>query len=245
MAVLEFLEKPGQDGRALGALDATAGNAVLYAPQYATGGGYQWTLSVTNLESVPASVSFQFFNDEGNPKGTARVMPIAAKGKILISDGAFFGDFGPSLSQGYVEIRSSGPLLAGSVGYSGTAGHNFSTEIPLVSGFERRLVLGHLASNADFYTGIAAVNPSLYAANVRIEVFDHLGQAQVSGDFAIPPRGRISSTLTSLFPSLAGRDLTGGYVQLTADRGIASCGVFGAYDLTVLSALPAQVRLVR
>ncbi len=241
-AALEFLEKPAQPPQAAGAQDATAGGTVLYAPQYVMGGGYTSVLSVTNLDLAPGNVTIRLFSENGTVVGTPRLVPIAAMGRILVSDPAFFGDFGTSMVQGSVEIRSSGPLLAGSVTFSDPGNRVFSTTVPLVSILRKRLVYSQVASDSTYYTGIAVANPGGSDSVVRIEVFDGSGHSVVSGDFSIPAGGRSARVLTDLFPGLAGRSVTGGRIEVTAANGLASCATFGTVNLTALSALEAQGR---
>ena len=145
---------------------------MLYAPQFASGGAYRSVLSVLNLEPQDASVTFQLFGDDGRPVSSPRAISVPGKGKIWISDPSFFGDPGSALTQAYLEIRSSGPLLAGSVTFAGADGHTFATALPLVTSLHRRQVISQVASNASYFTGVAVVNPGADAAITRIEVFN-------------------------------------------------------------------------
>ena len=240
VAAFEFLGRPGQDARGLNGQDATSGATVLYAPQFASGGAYQSVLSVINLEPEAAIVTFQLFRDDGQPVSAPRSVAIAGKGKIRISDPAFFGDLGPSLTQAYLEIRSSGPLLAGSVTFAGAEGHAFSAALPLVTALHTRQVYSQVASNSSYFTGVAIVNPGTDAAIARIEVFNQGGLLMALGDFPVPARGRVSGLLTQYFPALIGQNIGSGYIKIAADRPVASYATFGTQDLTALSAIPGQ-----
>ncbi len=88
ISAFEFLGKAGQDARGLNAEDATAGAPVLYCPQYVVGGGYRSTISVTNLEVNPGTVTFQLFKDDGQPAASPHGMSIAGRGKVFLSDPA-------------------------------------------------------------------------------------------------------------------------------------------------------------
>lgn len=242
VAAFEYLGGPGQDARGLNGQDATSGALVLYAPQFVFGGAYRSYLSVVNLEAEPGTVTVQLFGDDGRPVSGTRTQSIAGKGKLLVSDPAFFGDSGPLLTQGYLEIRSSGPLLTGSVTIAGGAGLTFAADFPLVTMSGARQVFEQVTSNAAFFTGVAIVNPGADAAIARVEVFNQNGLLMAQGDFAVPAGGRISGLLTELFPSLAGQSVISGYIGITADRPIAGLATFGTSDLTALSAIPAQPR---
>lgn len=241
IAALESLEEPRQLARTLNAQDATGGGKILFAPQYAVGAGYRSVLSVTNMETMAGNVTFRLVGDDGTTAGAARVLSIAGRGKIVVDDPAFFGSLGTALTQGYVEIRSDGPLLSGCVTFSDSGGQNFSTAMPLVSSLHTRLIFSQVASDATYYSGIALVNPATSAATVRIEVLDPSGQSIAMGDFAVPALGRKVGVLTTFFPALAGSPLSGGYVLIRSVNGIAGCAVVGTNNLTSLTGLVAQI----
>ena len=137
------------------------GATTVYSVQYVVGGpDWQSMLSVINLDSTPGSVSLRFISNEGTQIGTVRVLPIAARGKIRITDQRFFIDAGDTLRQGYVEITSSGVRLAGSVVFGDPGRNNFSSALPLASSFQSRMALGQIASNNIYFTGISILNPN-------------------------------------------------------------------------------------
>jgi glucose/arabinose dehydrogenase len=230
----------GRHVRGLNGLDGTAGAALLYSPQYVVGGGYATTIGIVNLEANAGEVELRFWRDDGTQIGKTISLNISAHGKIVISDPGSFGDF-PSLTQGYVEIRSSGPRLAGSVSYHDENRLEFSTALPLVSSLQRKLTLSQVASNDTYYTGLVIVNPLDEAVAVVIEVYDSTGILQGSLKDSIPARARLSGVLTELFLSFVGMDISGGYASISADREVAAFGVFGTHTMSILSAIPAGV----
>ncbi len=238
----EFLLDGGRFTRGLNGQDATAGSTILYCPQYVTGGGYRSVLAVVNLENEPGSVTFRFFRDDGSSIGTLVELSVPAKGKIFVNDPGFFGNLGPGLSQGFIEIRSSGPLLAGSVVFADFDGRAFSTALPLVTTLQSRLVYSQLASNSTYFTGLSIANPGSIPANALIEVFDKAGRSIASAAQTIPANGRVSELLTEYFPALAEQDIDTGYIKITSDGRVASFAVFGTNNLSTLAAIPAQIR---
>jgi hypothetical protein len=127
VVAFEYFGKTGQYVEGLNGPDANAGARTLYSPQYVAGGGYRTTLSIVNLESVGGEVTLEFIGDDGTVLGTPKIVPIAARGKLHITDQKFFLDPGDSLVQGYVRIVSSGPKLAGSVVFGDPERKRFSS----------------------------------------------------------------------------------------------------------------------
>ncbi len=240
VTAFEFLEAAGRDARALNGQDAAAGSTVLYSPQYVVGGGFQSVITVVNLDPVPGTVALQLFNDQGVPIGAARQLPVGASGKLSVQDPSVFGDFGSALLQGHVEIRSSGPKLAGSIAFGGADGQVFSASLPLIADLHSNRIFGHVASNGTYYTGIAVVNPNSAATAALVEVHDRSGRILDSGEFPVAANGRISKVLTEYFPSLIGRNIDGGYIRVRTGSPAAAFAVFGTHSLTVLSAIKGQ-----
>ena len=233
----EYLGRELRYAEGLNGQDAAAGATTVYSAQYVVGGpDWQSMLSVINLDSTAGSVSLRFVSDEGTQMGTVRVVPIAPRGKIRITDQRFFIDAGDRLRQGYLEISSS-VRLAGSVVFGDPGRSTFSSALPLASSLQSRLALGQVASNDTYFTGIAILNPNDAAARAIIEVYDSDGNPVTSKIEEIPARGRRSQLLTEYFPGLAGVNLGSGYIKITVNRNVATFALFGTHDLSVLSAI--------
>ncbi len=229
--------------RVLNGQDATAGARTLYCPQYAVGDRFLTTLSIVNLDSEETAVTLRFHPDNGTPSTVQRELRVAGRGKIEVRDPQFFGDFGAALTQGYVEILSSGARLTGSVSFGDAVLGEFAASMPLVTVLGKRLVYAHVASDATYFTGIAVVNPNETDASVLIEVFDSNGSVAASRILSIAAGERRSNLLTEYFPELVGRDLSGGHISVSADIGVASFALFGTHRLKVLAAIPPAGRL--
>ena len=242
VVAFEFLGKTGIYVEGLNGQDATAGATVLYSPQYVIGGpDWRTTMSVVNLDAFGGTVAFQFIRDDGTQIGPTRMTPIVAKGKIQVTDQAFFVDAGDVLTQGYVKITSDGPRLAGGVVFGDPGRSIFSSALPLVSTLQTAVIFGQVASNTTFFTGVAIINPNGMAVSALIEVFDRNGSLVVSKNEMIPAGQRRSLLLTQYFSSLVGEDISSGYIRVTIDKGVASFALFGTNDLSVLSAVPPQL----
>jgi len=111
---------------------------------------------------------------------------------------------------------------------------------PLVYTLHNRVVFGQVAPDATYFTGIAIPNPSDSDANATIDLFASDGRPVVSTTEVVPARARGSKLFTEYFEALTGQTISGGYIKVTSDRGLASFALFGTRNLTALSAVPAQ-----
>jgi hypothetical protein len=239
----EFLGKTNQYGEGLNGQDATAGATTLYSPQYVVGGGsFRTTLSIVNVDTAAATVTLKFIKDDGTQIGVTQTRTIAGKGKLYISDQAFFLNAGGTQTQGYVAITSSGPKLTGSVVFGDPARATFSASLPLVSNLQSDVVFSQLASNETYFTGLAVLNPDTgRTANATIDVYDFAGNLVATKIESIGPGKRVSQLLTQYFPNLVGENYSSGYFRVTVDQPVASFALFGTNTLSVLSAVPPQV----
>jgi hypothetical protein len=247
VASVEFLGKSGVYAEALNGQDASSGATTLYCPHYVVGGAdYRTTLSVVNRDSTTGTVRFRFIKDDGSQVGAVQPLQIAAEGKIYISDQKFFTDAGSTLTQGYLEITSSGPRLSGSVVFGDPERNRFSSALPLIARLQSSAVFSQVASNRTYFTGLALLNPNTADASGTIEVFDRNGAVVRSAAQQVRAGRRVAQLLTQYFPDLIGADLSSGYIKVTLDRGVAGFALFGTNNLTdvtqplALSAVPAQ-----
>jgi hypothetical protein len=239
--VSELLGKTGKYLEYLPGQDSGGGGSLLYSPQYAVGDYWRTSISVVNLDSTAGTVAFRLIGQDGHQIGSTRTLPIAANGKVQVSDPGFFGvPGGSSLTQGYVEIRTSGVKAVGSVVFGDPARSLSAAALPLVSRLDSSLLFKQVASSQLWYTGLAIVNPGQDAATATIEVFNADGSPAMSKDEAIPAGGRTSGLLAQFFPALASTDRTSGYIRVTSNRPVAAFALFGTNTGSALSAIPAQ-----
>lgn len=240
VAPFEYMGRSSGDVAGLNGQDSRAGSTSLYSAQYAAGPGWETTISVVNLSQNSGSIRFRLIGNDGTQIGQTQVLPISAKGKIHVTDQAFFVGSDNTLKQGYVEITSAGIPLAGSAVFDDPSHTAYSAALPLVSSPQERLVFGQVASNATFFTGLSLINPNDSEARSIIQVFDRNGNQVAAKIEDIPARGRKSQLLTEYFPALAGVDLSSGYIMVNSNFKLGGFALFGTNRLSVLSAIPAQ-----
>jgi hypothetical protein len=234
----------GHDAQGVNGQDATKGASVLYSPQYVVGGpDWRTMVSVVNLDASPADVTFRFIDDNGVQIGSTKFAQIPARGKLWITNQSFFQNVADHMTQGYLEIRSNGAPLVGSVVFGDPQKSRYASALPLVSRLQSAVVFGQIASgnvgDRVYFTGLAMLNPSDTDANATIQLYDREGRQVASKVEIIPARRRKSRLLTEYFEGLTGQDIGSGYIRVTADRALASFALFGTKN--TLSAVPAQI----
>ncbi len=101
-------------------------------------------------------------------------------------------------------------------------------------------VFSQVASNPDYFTGVAILNPADTTATATMEVCDSNGEVIASTRVVVAAHARKAGLLTEYFPELAGEDLHSGYIRIAADTGLVACALFGTNNLSALSAIPAS-----
>jgi hypothetical protein len=243
LAVVPFqlMGKMSQYIEALNGIDLYGGATTLYSPQFVMGGAYRSTLSIANLEDREGTLTLRMVGDNGAQIGATQMLRITGSGKVYISDPSFFGLQSGEMVQGYIEILSNGPRLAGNVIFGDPEMTTFATALPLVSQLESSLVFGQVASDQTYFTGLALLNPNYEDAVATVDIYKADGTLDDSITITIPARQRVSKLLTQFFPALLGQNRSSGHIRVTVDQGIAGFSVFGTHDLNCLSAVPAQI----
>jgi hypothetical protein len=237
----EYLGRTEQYGEGINGQDLGSAATTLYSPQYVVGGGiFRTALSIVNVDSSSGTITLRLIGDDGVQIGVTRSELIPAGGKVWITNQSYFVAAGGTLTQGYVEIKSSGPRLTGSVVFGDPDRTTFSASLPLVASLRSAMVFGQLASNSTFFTGLAILNPNGGTVNAAIDVYDASGNLVANTFQAIGPGKRVSQLLTQYFPGLVGQSYSRGYFRVATDRPVASFALFGTNNLSVLSAVPPQ-----
>jgi hypothetical protein len=237
---LEYLGSGSADARALNGQNGDAGATMLYASQFVTGSpDWESTLSIVNLSNTAGNVAFRFVGDDGIELGTPLVLPMQANGKLTVSSAALGAGLN-RMAQGYVEVLGEGLPLSGAIAFTSPGSRRFASTVPLVSRLSSSMAFSQIASNTDYFTGVAIVNPAAAPAITVLQVFDANGTALASRSVLIPARGRIAGLIGQLFPDLAGLSLATGYVRVDSMNALAGMILLGANDLATLAAVPLQ-----
>jgi DNA-binding beta-propeller fold protein YncE len=235
LAGLMFATKSGMYSWALQAANGNGGAKTLYSPQFVTGFGYRSSLTLVNLEILPANVAVRWINDSGDAVGQPATFTVPAKGRKVVSDPAIF-QAGPSNS-GYIIVESD-RLLTGAVFFGDEAGTRMQTALPLVTLGLKDIIYSQVAQNDVYYTGLAVINPGAAEAHLSILVYDEHGAEKGSGSETLGPGSRFSKLLTQIAPGAPA--MSKGYFRVKSDQPVFSFAVFGTTTFSVLSAIPAQ-----
>lgn len=235
----QLMQKDAGDNYSLGGLDMSEGSTVLYAPHYVQGGSYQTALSLINLESSAGTVALQFVGEDGVQIGEARTAEIPANGKLYIDDPKYFGSLELEvLNCGYVKVTSE-VRLTGSTVFGDRNNASFAAALPLIHSPRNSVLYSLVASNDQYFTGLAIVNPGTGGANAAVQLYSSAGELLDETIIYLPAGQRKTKLLTEFFPSIEGLDLTSGYFQVLSDSPLASFALFGTTSLSALSAIPA------
>jgi len=224
----------------LSGLRSEEGDNLLVAPHFANGPDVRSSIEVVNLSSEPGSARVRLISDSGEAIGREVDVAVSPQGKITIDGPGVFGLADDAAVSGYVEIRSAWTPILGAIRFADPKGQKFASALPLVSSGHRSLVFSHLVSTASHFTGLAIVNRGLRDALVSIQVLRADGSVLVEKQELLKTGQRDSRLLTEYFPELAGASLMSGTIRLQSDQEIAAFALFGPYNLTSLSAIPAQ-----
>jgi hypothetical protein len=115
---------------------------------------------------------------------------------------------------------------------------NFGSALNFTSAARSASFFSQVAQNAQYFTGLAAINPGPKVAAVTVEVYDIEGRLVTSGATSIPPAGRFSKLLPELVGTLPA--MSRGYFQVRSTEPLVCFALFGTYDEKALAAIPAQ-----
>jgi hypothetical protein len=143
------------------------------------------------------------------------------------------------LIQGYVKIQSNGGRFAGAVRFTDPQQLAFGTALNLVSTGQTESYFSQVAQDTQYFTGLAAINPGTRVAAVTLTVYDTAGRQVATGATQIPAGGRFSKLLPELVGTVPA--MSKGYFQVRSTEPLLAFALFGTWNGSVLSAIPAQV----
>jgi len=100
-------------------------------------------------------------------------------------------------------------------------------------------VQGSVGFGKACFTGAALYNPSSSDLTVTVDVYSEDGSKTGTSTFRLVKGGRVSKTLPELVPSITNQ--IRGYIRIhSAGGSLVAFELFGAQDLSFLTAVPAQ-----
>jgi hypothetical protein len=225
---------------ALEGSQATGSAATLYAPQYVFGGGYTSSLKIINLESTSYTVTLTLIGDNGVTQGKSYSVSLPAHGSATVTGTAPFGlTQGSSIIQGYVKMVSAAGRFTGAVIFTDANSAQFGSALNFIDSGTETSYFSQIAQNAQYWTGLAAINLNESDALITVTAYDTNGKQIASGTQTIPANGRISKTLSQILQNLP--SISKGYFVVNSPFQLACFALFGTTDLQVLAAIPSSM----
>ena len=98
------------------------------------------------------------------------------------------------------------------------------------------LVLGHFASNSQWYTGVVLANPDpTITAHVTLNAYSSAGGLLGTANRNVPAKSKLSELVPALFPGVTGT----GWIEVTSDKDIFAFDLYGDQVAGGVAALPA------
>jgi len=215
-----------------------------YIPHFVVGDPLiRSVVTLVNSSSENDHVNFILRGDDGAVISFGQRISLMPWGKVTLTDQDLFPDLASNPQVGYLEMlfELRGDAV-GTVTFGDASCQQLLTGLPIVSDFNSSFVLGHLASTSSFFTGIAVLNPYDAENAVELRAFSPAGQEIGRAEFVLPAKGRSAKLLTEHFQNLAGQEIAGGYVTVSAEKPVACFGIYGPWTLTSYAMIPGQMR---
>jgi len=184
--------------------------------QIADGGNWKTLFQVINLDQVPVSFSFQFFDDNGSPLQLPFLNGQTGTfaGTLGVGGTAFTETPGTAaaLSQGWAKVTGTGRIGVLAIFRQSVPGRPDSEGSISGAPSGSRVFLPFNNTNG-FVTGVAIANANPTQALSISMTFQADSGATSSGFISLPPNAHTTFVLTTMFPGLAGQR---GSVLLTA-----------------------------
>jgi hypothetical protein len=220
---------------------------ILYAPHIVLMPGVYFT--AVNLYNSGAignvSAEIRAYNANGTPMAAPFNVNIPSDATVTLTDTQLGLPAGVT-SDGWLEVRSPGQPLAGSITFGDPEGHLYESTLPLQAAGATDFYYAQVATGdvggVVYGTGIAIVNPSATtSANVAITV--HKSDGTVNGNVVyrtLAPGEKYVRQLSTIEGIGALENQGSGYIHVTADQPVLSFELFFDASLNFLSAVQAQ-----
>ena len=239
----EFIRAADGDLQGLNARSALELLNRIYIPQLAVLGIIESELGLVNYSAQGVITTITAHKVGGDLFGVGEVLenPVTialAAGESIRRDVAgMFGFQGAETVQGWLEIESTSQAINGFLAYrvpiTGTA-----AAVSAVAQGSTTAIFSHLATIGNFYTGVAALNPSAYPINLRIIALSVTGQVLGTFDTVLAPGQRLSELISILIPE--DDDQGGGLILMRTNYPGIFVSLFGTFNGATFANIPPQ-----
>jgi len=243
VAGFELVRNGSADGIGFNARRFSEKLSTLYFLQVSVLGPYKAQLGVVNYSANPVVLTisaskpdgtlFDFANLQNNP--ITRTLP--AGGSLREDVQSMFGFFGDKPLDCWLTVKSTSEAING---YMINSNPTSGAEAGVTSGAQGRVLslFSHIATAPPYYTGLAVLNPSSLAANLRFVALKPTGEILGSYDTVLPPGQTFNKLLGSpdFIADAAGQ--AGGLVWVKSNIPVYAASNIGSDNAA--SNIPAQ-----
>jgi hypothetical protein len=218
-----------------------AGQAALFVPFFATGGGYETDLNIINSSGQTVTVTAQAFDSAGLQTSSARQITLSASEQLSITIAQLFQM--QQFASGYIRIQvpqvargfwTFHPAISGHARIR--LGQSSSTVLP-ISGYphsDSSILASGVAAGQ--FQGIALVNPTSDAVTVTMHALTTTGVSLGTATVSLAG-GQISSKLIGEYFSVAIPERS--VIRITSTAPIIATSITGSLNGDMLRATPA------
>ncbi len=190
-----------------------------------SGGGWETSIAVVNLELAATSMSLNFFGDSGGllnlpvtfPQSSAAPANVSVVNQTLGSNAMLLLDTNPPasepLSEGWASLTSGGNVNAYEIFHYGPSGQEAVVPMQTAVGASYLLAYDNTSLVNTLGTGVAIANGSDQTASVPVTINNDAGVKIGSGSISVAAHGHTAFTLSDQYPATAGKRGTMQFVQ--------------------------------
>jgi hypothetical protein len=203
-------------GQITGVPASTYPSTILYVPHFDTTAAWWTGVALANPNGASATVTLTAYNQSGIQIGTSTIT-LPANGQKAFQVNSQLGVSG---TVGWIRVESDQPLVGleilGSVTSGGVAG------LVAPNYVRHNLAFSHFDTTADWWTGIALVNPNGTSATVTLNAYNQSGAGIGNSTIILPANGQ------NFFQVKDQLGVSGtGWINVSSDQPLAGLELFG------------------
>jgi hypothetical protein len=195
-------------------------------------------IKLINTSTMSRSVMLHLIADNGSEPAPPVSLNLAV-GQALERDAGQL--FGLASAIGSLRVDASGPGVIGDVIFGDPANLASAAAAPLQTQRFSQALFSHVANGANFWTGLAVLNPNDQAATVTLDVISEAGIRTGSISLALAAGNRFARVLSepTMVPASSGQ--MRGFIMLHSTLPVIGQELFGDTSMSFLSAVPPKI----
>jgi len=212
-------------------------SGVIFFPHFSNQGGWKTSFGLINTGDVTETVLRKSYGDEGQILQTQTLT--LAPGERREEETAYT----PILVKGArcmsAETLSHRASLLGYIKFlSPSSGSRGRALVRLKDGGDSDLVVPHVASGNDWWTGLALMNTGYDDSEILFTAYDDNGTLAASSVYLLRPKENLVKTAPDLFPGTPAESIAS--IRISSQGGEALCGLilYGTSSYNCLAGMP-------